>query len=123
MTNNNPDAVIVAATRTPIGRACKGTLRDMRPDDLAAQVVRSLVAEVPALDPSTIDDLIVGCGNPGGEQGFNIGRVVAILSGLRMSPAAPWPGIAPRRFKPSGWPRMQSALVRGRRSWPRAWKP
>ena len=86
MTNNNPEAVIVAATRTPIGRAGKGTLRDMRPDDLAAQVVRSLVAEVPALDPSTIDDLIVGCGNPGGEQGFNIGRVVAILSGLTNVP-------------------------------------
>jgi acetyl-CoA C-acetyltransferase len=77
-----PDAVIVAAARTPIGRAYKGTLRDLRPDDLAVHAVRAALAQVPSLDPRDIDDLLLGCGSPGGEQGFNLGRVVAVLLGL-----------------------------------------
>lgn len=81
-----PEAVIVAATRSPIGRAFKGSLREMRPDDLAAQVVRAVLDKVPELDPTTIDDVVVGCGNPGGEQGFNIARVVAVLAGLKSVP-------------------------------------
>jgi acetyl-CoA C-acetyltransferase len=81
-----PEAVVVAATRSPIGRAGKGSLREMRPDDLAAQIVQAALGKVPELDPTTIDDLIVGCGNPGGEQGFNIARVVAVLCGLRTVP-------------------------------------
>lgn len=81
-----PEAVIVAATRSPIGRAVKGSLREMRPDDLTAQVVRAVLDLVPEVDPTTIEDVLVGCGNPGGEQGFNIARVVAVLAGLRSVP-------------------------------------
>ncbi|MBV8932798.1 MAG: acetyl-CoA C-acetyltransferase [Kutzneria sp.] len=76
------EAVIVSAVRSPIGRAGKGSLVSMRPDDLAAQVVRAALDLVPALDPTQIDDLIMGCGLPGGEQGYNIGRVVAVLLGM-----------------------------------------
>jgi acetyl-CoA C-acetyltransferase len=81
-----PEAVIVATARTPIGRAFKGSLVDMRPDDLAAGIVQAALAKVPELDPTTIDDLMLGCGLPGGEQGYNMGRVVAVLSGLPQVP-------------------------------------
>ena len=81
-----PQAVIVAAARTPIGRAYKGALKDMRPDDLAAHAVRSALRQVPELDASTVRDLMLGCGAPGGEQGFNMGRVVATLLGLDTVP-------------------------------------
>ena len=77
-----PDAVIVAAARTPIGRAVKGSLASVRPDELAATAIRAALAQIPALDPTTIDDLMLGCGLPGGEQGFNLGRVVTVLLGL-----------------------------------------
>ena len=76
-----PEAVIVAATRSPIGRAGKGSLVSIRPDDLAVQIVRAALDKVPELDPTDIDDLMMGCGLPGGEQGFNIARVVAVLLG------------------------------------------
>ncbi|MFJ8577031.1 acetyl-CoA C-acetyltransferase [Micromonospora sp. NPDC093277] len=82
------DAVIVATARSPIGRAVKGSLKDVRPDDLAATVVRAALDKVPALDPTTIDDLYLGCGLPGGEQGFNLARVVATLLGLDGLPGA-----------------------------------
>jgi acetyl-CoA C-acetyltransferase len=75
------EAVIVAAARSPIGRAFKGSLRELRPDDLAATIVRAALAKVPQLDPTDIDDLILGCGLPGGEAGFNMGRVVSVLLG------------------------------------------
>jgi acetyl-CoA C-acetyltransferase len=81
-----PEAVIVSAVRSPIGRAFKGSLVDMRPDDLAAQMIRAALARVPALDPSDIDDLMLGCGLPGGEQGYNLARVVAVLLGLDRLP-------------------------------------
>ena len=77
-----PEAVIVAATRSPIGRASKGTLVELRPDDLAASIVQAALAQVPGLDHSELDDLIIGCAQPAGEQGYNLGRVVAILAGL-----------------------------------------
>ncbi len=77
-----PEAVIVAAARSPIGRANKGHLVDMRPDDLAAYVVSQVMQRVPQLQAGMVDDLLCGCGLPGGEQGFNLGRVVSILSGL-----------------------------------------
>jgi acetyl-CoA C-acetyltransferase len=77
-----PEAVIVATTRSPIGRAFKGSLKDLRPDDLAATIVRAALDKVPALDPTDIDDLMLGCGLPGGEQGFNMGRVVSVLLGM-----------------------------------------
>jgi acetyl-CoA C-acetyltransferase len=81
-----PEAVIVATARSPIGRAFKGSLKEVRSDDLAAQLVSAALAQVPALDPSDIDDLMLGCGLPGGEQGFNIARVVAVLLGLDSVP-------------------------------------
>jgi len=83
-----PEAVIVSATRSPIGRAAKGSLRDLRPDDLTATIVRAALDLVPGLDPTDIDDLYLGCGLPGGEQGFNMGRVVATLLGYDHLPAA-----------------------------------
>ncbi|MFC4148303.1 acetyl-CoA C-acetyltransferase [Micromonospora mangrovi] len=76
------DAVIVATARSPIGRAFKGSLRDVRPDDLAATIVQAALGKVPQLDPTEIDDLYLGCGLPGGEQGFNMARVVTTLMGL-----------------------------------------
>ncbi|MBM7081078.1 acetyl-CoA C-acetyltransferase [Micromonospora humidisoli] len=82
------DAVIVATARSPIGRAFKGSLREVRPDDLAATIVQAALDTVPGLDPTTIDDLYVGCGLPGGEQGFNLARVVATLMGLDGLPGA-----------------------------------
>jgi acetyl-CoA C-acetyltransferase len=77
-----PEAVIVATARSPIGRAFKGSLTSIRPDDLLTQVVTAALAKVPQLEPSQVEDLIVGCGLPGGEQGFNIARVVATMLGL-----------------------------------------
>jgi len=76
-----PEAVIVATARSPIGRAFKGSLTGIRPDDLAAQMVAAALAKVPQLDPADISDLMLGCGLPGGEQGFNMARVVAVLAG------------------------------------------
>src|SRR5215207_587011 len=76
-----PEAVIVATARSPIGRANKGSLVSVRPDDLTAQLVRAVLDKVPQLDPAGIDDLMLGCGLPGGEQGFNMARVVAVLLG------------------------------------------
>src|SRR5271170_7444096 len=76
-----PEAVIAAVARSPIGRAVKGVLASMRADDLATQIVRTALEKVPALDPGDIDDLMMGCGQPGGEAGFNIGRVVAVELG------------------------------------------
>ncbi|HEY0804212.1 MAG TPA: acetyl-CoA C-acyltransferase, partial [Pseudonocardiaceae bacterium] len=75
------EAVIVSAVRSPIGRAAKGSLVSIRPDDLTVQLVRAALAKVPQLDPADIDDLMLGCGLPGGEQGFNLGRIVAVLAG------------------------------------------
>jgi acetyl-CoA C-acetyltransferase len=77
-----PEAVIVAYGRSPIGRANKGSLVDIRPDDLAAHVTDKVLQKVPALQRTTVDDLMCGCGLPAGEQGFNIGRVVSILARL-----------------------------------------
>jgi acetyl-CoA C-acetyltransferase len=76
-----PEAVIVATARSPIGRAFKGSLTAIRPDDLAAQMVAAALAKVPQLDPADIADLMLGCGLPGGEQGFNMARVVAVMLG------------------------------------------
>jgi acetyl-CoA C-acetyltransferase len=80
------EAVVVATARSPIGRASKGSMVSIRPDDLAAQIVTAALAKVPQLDPSGIDDLMLGCGLPGGEQGFNMARVVAVLLGYDRLP-------------------------------------
>ncbi|MET7880404.1 acetyl-CoA C-acetyltransferase [Micromonospora sp. DT68] len=82
------DAVIVATARSPIGRAHKGSLRGVRSDDLAATIVQAALDKIPQLDPTTIDDIYLGCGLPGGEQGFNMARVVATLLGLDTVPGA-----------------------------------
>ncbi|MBP2340822.1 acetyl-CoA C-acetyltransferase [Saccharothrix coeruleofusca] len=81
-----PEAVIVSAARSPIGRAGKGSLKDVRADDLTVQVLKAALAKVPQLDPADIDDLMLGCGLPGGEQGFNMARVVAVLAGYDTLP-------------------------------------
>jgi acetyl-CoA C-acetyltransferase len=77
-----PEPVIVAATRSPIGRAFKGSLAEVRPDDLAAEIIKSALTQVPELPHDEIEDVMLGCGLPGGEQGFNMARVVSILAGL-----------------------------------------
>jgi acetyl-CoA C-acetyltransferase len=79
-----PEAVIVSAARSPIGRANKGSLKDFRPDDLTALVVKAALDKIPDLDPSTIEDLLLGCGLPGGESGNNMARVVTTLLGLEV---------------------------------------
>ncbi|NLG54867.1 MAG: acetyl-CoA C-acetyltransferase [Rhodococcus sp.] len=81
-----PEAVIVSAARSPIGRAMKGSLKTIRPDDLATQMVAAALAKVPELDPTDIDDLILGCGSPAGQSGFNMGRVVAVELGYDFLP-------------------------------------
>jgi acetyl-CoA C-acetyltransferase len=81
-----PEAVIVATARSPIGRAFKGSLISIRPDDLTVQMVAAALAKVPELDPADIDDLILGCGLPGGEQGYNMARVVAVMLGYDTLP-------------------------------------
>ncbi|WP_406360729.1 acetyl-CoA C-acetyltransferase [Streptomyces sp. NBC_00715] len=77
-----PEAVIVSAARSPIGRAFKGSLKDVRPDDLTATIIEAALAKVPGLDPRDIDDLMLGCGLPGGEQGHNLARIVAVQMGM-----------------------------------------
>ncbi|WP_328944330.1 acetyl-CoA C-acetyltransferase [Streptomyces sp. NBC_00250] len=77
-----PEAVIVSTARSPIGRAFKGSLKDLRPDDLTATIIQAALAKVPELDPRDIDDLMLGCGLPGGEQGNNLGRIVAVRMGM-----------------------------------------
>src|SRR4051812_40195774 len=77
-----PEAVVVATARSPIGRAFKGSLIDLRPDDLAATIIQAALDKVPQLDPHDVDDLMLGCGLPGSEQGFNMARIVAVKMGL-----------------------------------------
>ncbi|MFJ7913164.1 acetyl-CoA C-acetyltransferase [Kitasatospora sp. NPDC096204] len=83
-----PEAVIVSAARSPIGRAFKGSLKDVRPDDLTAHIIQAALAKVPQLDPREIDDLMLGCGLPGGEQGHNLARIVAVQMGMDYLPGA-----------------------------------
>ena len=76
------EAVIVATARSPIGRANKGSLTTLRPDDMSTQIVKALLAKVPQVQVADVDDLMMGIGQPAGEGGFNIARVVAVLAGL-----------------------------------------
>jgi len=87
-----PEAVIVATGRTPIGRAMKGSLVTCRPDDLTALVVRKVLEKVPQVEPGQVEDLIVGCGEPAGEAGYNIARVAGLLAGLDV------PGVTVNRY-------------------------
>src|SRR5438874_7760124 len=86
------EPVIVAYTRSPIGRANKGSLVDVRPDDMAAAILKAVLEKVPALDPGQVEDVIMGCGQPGGESGYNVGRVAALLAGLDV------PGVTVNRY-------------------------
>ncbi|HEX9682972.1 MAG TPA: acetyl-CoA C-acetyltransferase [Acidimicrobiales bacterium] len=87
-----PEAVIVSTARTPIGRANKGSLREMRPDDLSAIAINAVLDKVPNLDPALVEDVIWGCGQPAGEAGYNVARVAAILAGLDA------PGVTVNRY-------------------------
>ena len=77
-----PEAVIVSTARSPIGRANKGSMVDVRPDDLAAAMVTAALDKLPQLDRQTVEDVMIGCAQPAGEQGYNLGRVVALLAGM-----------------------------------------
>jgi acetyl-CoA acyltransferase len=83
-----PEAVIVSAIRTPVGRAYKGSLRATRPDDLAALAIKEALARVPGLDPKDVDDVILGCAMPEGEQGMNVARIAALRAGLPVETSA-----------------------------------
>jgi len=83
-----PEAVLVSAARSPIGRAVKGSLKDVRPDDLVAQMIRTALDQVPQLDRHTVDDVYLGCGLPGGESGFNMARIVNVMNGMDDVPGA-----------------------------------
>ncbi|MEY4064515.1 MAG: hypothetical protein RIR26_723 [Pseudomonadota bacterium] len=98
MTTQIRDAYIVSALRTPVGKAPRGVLRNARPDDLLAHVLKSVVATVPALDPREIGDVVVGCAMPEAEQGMNVARIGLLLAGLPHSV----PGITVNRFCSSG---------------------
>src|SRR5574340_876842 len=83
-----PEDVIVSALRTPVGKAHKGSLHTTRPDDLAALVIERVLARVPGLDPAKIDDVILGCAMPEGEQGMNVARIAALRAGLPIETSA-----------------------------------
>ncbi|ATQ29674.1 acetyl-CoA C-acetyltransferase [Rhodococcus ruber] len=100
-----PEAVIVSAARSPIGRAMKGSLKTVRPDDLATQMVAAALAKVPELDPTQIDDLLLGCGQPAGQSGFNIARVVAVQLGYDFLP-----GVTVNRYCSSSLQTTRMAL-------------
>jgi acetyl-CoA C-acetyltransferase len=100
-----PEAVIVATARSPIGRAGKGSLKDMRPDDLTVQMVRAALAQVPQLDPTHIDDLMLGVGQPAGEAGNNLARAVAVFAGLDEVP-----GVTVNRYCSSSLQTTRMAL-------------
>ncbi len=87
-----PEAVIVAATRSPIGRAFKGSLVGCRPDDLLASILRAVLEKVPALPQAMIEDVMIGCGQPAGEAGYNVGRVASVLAGIDA------PGVTVNRY-------------------------
>lgn len=98
MTKQLQDAYIVAATRSPIGKAPKGSFKNLRPDDLLATVLKSAVAQVPDLDPKLIEDAIVGCAIPEAQQGLNVARIGALLAGLPNTVG----GVTVNRFCASG---------------------
>src|SRR4249919_1329516 len=88
MSRQIQDAYIVAATRTPVGKAPRGVFRNTRPDDMLAHVLRSVVAQAPGIDVNRIDDAIIGCAMPEGEQGMNVARIGVLLAGLPHTIAA-----------------------------------
>ena len=106
--------MIVATARSPIGAgAGEGSLTSIRPDDLAVQMVTAALAKVPQLDPADVGDLILGCGLPGGEQGFNMARVVAVLLGHDHLPGTTVNRYCRRRCRRPGWPSTRIPPARG----------
>src|SRR6202167_4326362 len=103
-----PEAVIVSAIRTPVGRAYKGSLRSARPDDLAALAIKEALARVPGLDAKEIDDVILGCAMPEGEQGMNVARISALRAGLPVE----IPAVTVNRFCSSGLQSIAMAAER-----------
>jgi acetyl-CoA acyltransferase len=108
MSKQVQDAYIVAATRTPIGRSHRGTLRNLRPDEMLAAVLRAAMAQVPGLDPKAVEDVICGCAIPEAQQGLNVARIGAVLAGLPHSVG----GITVNRFCASGLSAVQMAADR-----------
>jgi acetyl-CoA acyltransferase len=108
MSQSLRDAYIVAATRTPIGRSQRGFFRNTRPDELLVAVIRSALAQVPTLDPAAIEDAVIGCAMPEGEQGMNIARIAVLLAGLPNSVG----GVTVNRFCASGLSALQMAADR-----------
>ncbi len=102
------DVVIVSAVRSAVGRAGKGSLALTRPDELAAQIIRAALAKVPALAPSDVDDVVLGCAMPEGEQGLNVARVAALLAGLPTETG----GVTVNRFCASGLQAVGQAAER-----------
>ena len=116
-----PEAVIVSAARSPIGRANKGSLKDFRPDDLTALIIQAALDKIPALDPHTIDDLYLGCGLPGGESRQQHGAASSTCStAWTTCPAPRSPATAPPRCRPPGWPSTRSRPARATSSSPPA---
>ena len=108
MTKQLQDAYIVAATRTPIGKAPRGMFRNVRPDDLLVRVLQSVMAQAPGLDPKLIEDVIVGCAFPEAEQGLNVARMAALLAGLPNTVA----GVTVNRYCASGLTALAMAADR-----------
>src|SRR5882757_3129299 len=104
------EAYIAAATRTPIGKAPRGVFKNVRPDDLLVHAIRSALARVPALDPKLIEDAIVGCAMPEGEQGMNVARIAVLLAGLPNTVG----GVTVNRFCASGLTALAMAADRVR---------
>jgi len=102
------DAYIVAATRTPVGRAGRGVFRNTRPDDLLVAAIRGALGQVPTLDPNAIEDAIIGCAMPEAEQGYNVARLAVLLAGLPQSVG----GVTVNRFCASGLTSIQMAADR-----------
>ena len=119
-----PEAVIVSTARSPIGRANKGSLKELRPDDLTRHDHPGGAGQDPRPGPAaTIDDLYLGCGLPGGESGNNMARVVATCSATTGCPGPRSPGTARRRCRPRGWRSTRSRPARATCSSPPAWRP
>ncbi len=108
MTRQIQDAYIIAATRTPVGKAPRGMLRQVRPDDMLVHALKSVLAQVPAIEPQLVDDVVVGCAFPEAEQGLNMARIGALLAGLPDTV----PGITVNRYCSSGLNAVQIAADR-----------
>ncbi|MET0889201.1 MAG: beta-ketoacyl synthase N-terminal-like domain-containing protein, partial [Stenotrophomonas maltophilia] len=110
MTKQIQDAYIVAATRTPVGKAPKGVFRNTRPDDMLAHVLRSVVAQAPGVDVNRIDDAIIGCAMPEAEQGMNVARIASLRAGIPHGASA----VTVNRFCASGLEAIACAVDRVR---------